>query len=45
MTGVRHAVLGSVAEKVVRLAKCPVLTTRAHVPELKKPQELAATAS
>jgi universal stress protein A len=29
MTGWRHAMFGSVAEKVVRLAKCPVLTTRA----------------
>lgn len=28
-TGVAHAVLGSVAEKVVRRAKCPVLTVRA----------------
>jgi len=27
-TGVAHAVLGSVAEKVVRCAKCPVLTVR-----------------
>jgi nucleotide-binding universal stress UspA family protein len=27
-TGVAHAVLGSVAEKVVRRAKCPVLTVR-----------------
>ena len=28
-TGVVHAVLGSVAEKVVRRSKCPVLTVRA----------------
>ncbi len=28
-TGWRSAMFGSVAEKVVRLAKCPVLTTRA----------------
>ncbi len=28
-TGWRYAMFGSVAEKVVRLAKCPVLTTRA----------------
>lgn len=28
MTGWRRAVFGSVAERVVRLAKCPVLTTR-----------------
>ena len=27
-TGVAHAVLGSVAEKVVRRARCPVLTVR-----------------
>jgi nucleotide-binding universal stress UspA family protein len=29
-TGLRHALLGSVAEKVVRLASCPVLTVRAE---------------
>jgi nucleotide-binding universal stress UspA family protein len=28
-TGLRHALLGSVAEKVVRKASCPVLTVRA----------------
>ena len=27
-TGLGHALIGSVAEKVVRLAKCPVLTVR-----------------
>ncbi len=27
-TGISHALLGSVAEKVVRLAPCPVLTVR-----------------
>jgi universal stress protein A len=27
-TGLKHALLGSVAEKVVRLAPCPVLVTR-----------------
>ncbi|MFI5369354.1 MAG: universal stress protein, partial [Spirochaetia bacterium] len=27
-TGVKHALLGSVAEKVVRMAPCPVLTVR-----------------
>lgn len=39
-TGLRHAVLGSIAEKVVRTADCPVLTIRAkavqvlaHAPE------------
>jgi len=29
-TGWRHLILGSVAEKVVRLASCPVLTVPAH---------------
>lgn len=29
MTGLEHALLGSVAERIVRLAKCPVLTVRA----------------
>jgi len=28
LTGVKHVVLGSVAERVVRLAPCPVLTLR-----------------
>lgn len=28
-TGLKHAVLGSIAEKVVRTADCPVLTIRA----------------
>jgi nucleotide-binding universal stress UspA family protein len=27
-TGLKHALLGSVAEKVVRKAPCPVLTVR-----------------
>jgi nucleotide-binding universal stress UspA family protein len=27
-TGIQHVLLGSVAEKVVRLAPCPVLTVR-----------------
>ena len=31
MTGFRHFLFGSVAEKVVRLAACPVLTVRAPV--------------
>lgn len=31
MTGLRHILFGSVAEKVVRLAACPVLTVRAPV--------------
>ena len=29
-TGFRHALLGSVAEKLVRTAPCPVLTVRKH---------------
>jgi len=32
-TGLRHVLLGSVAEKVVRKAPCPVLTVRPHGPE------------
>lgn len=32
LTGWRHLVFGSVAEKVVRLASCPVLTVRARGP-------------
>jgi universal stress protein A len=31
-TGLAHTVLGSVAERVVRLAPCPVLTVRAPAP-------------
>jgi nucleotide-binding universal stress UspA family protein len=31
-TGIRHLLLGSVAERVVRLAACPVLTVRAPEP-------------
>jgi len=31
-TGLQHAILGSVAEKVVRLAPCPVLTVRHTLP-------------
>jgi len=30
-TGIQHAVLGSIAEKVVRCAPCPVLTIRSDV--------------
>jgi len=33
-TGLRHAILGSVAEKVVRLAPCPVLTVRQSTSEV-----------
>ncbi len=32
-TGLKHLVLGSTAENVVRSAKCPVLTVRASSPE------------
>jgi len=32
-TGVEHLLLGSVAEKVVRLAACPVLTVRSSRPK------------
>src|SRR5262249_45424943 len=31
-TGIEHVLLGSVAEKVVRLAPCPVLTVKARRP-------------
>jgi len=33
LTGLRHVVVGSVAERTVRLAHCPVMTTRAEVPD------------
>lgn len=36
-TGLRHALLGSVAEKVVRKAPCPVLTVRPHGHEFERP--------
>jgi len=36
-TGLRHALLGSVAEKVVRRAPCPVLTVRPHATEEHRP--------
>ena len=36
--GLSHALLGSVAERVVRLAPCPVLTVRAPGPSARKPQ-------
>lgn len=29
-TGIKHALLGSTAEKVVRMSDCPVLTVRTH---------------
>lgn len=34
-TGLTHAIMGSVAERVVRLAPCPVLTVKAATPEEK----------
>jgi len=34
-TGLTHAIMGSVAERVVRLAPCPVLTVKASTPEEK----------
>lgn len=36
-TGLRHALLGSVAEKVVRKAPCPVLTVRPSGHEFESP--------
>lgn len=35
-TGLRHVLLGSVAEKVVRKAPCPVLTVRPHGHEFER---------
>jgi nucleotide-binding universal stress UspA family protein len=34
-TGLTHAIMGSVAERVVRLASCPVLTVKVSAPEEK----------
>lgn len=43
-TGISHAMLGSIAEKVVRLAPCPVLTIRSTIasspPKTKKTGKL-----
>jgi nucleotide-binding universal stress UspA family protein len=36
-TGLRHALIGSVAEKVVRKAHCPVLTIRPQSHEFERP--------
>ncbi len=36
-TGLKHALLGSVAEKVVRKAHCPVLTVRSKGHEFERP--------
>ena len=35
-SGLHHLILGSVAERVVRLAKCPVLTVRAAAEPAKR---------
>lgn len=37
---VRHFLMGSVAERVVRIAPCPVLTVRAHERDFIAPDEL-----
>jgi len=39
-----HLVMGSVAERVVRLAPCPVLTVRHPEREFVQPDTLAAVA-
>jgi nucleotide-binding universal stress UspA family protein len=41
---IAHAMLGSVAEKVVRTAPCPVLTVRTHEHEFVRPDEEPAAA-
>jgi len=43
-TGVSHMLLGSVTEKVVRLARCPVLSIPSHTKEEAK-RKVAAAAS
>lgn len=42
---VQHLLMGSVAERVVRTAPCPVLAVRAHEREFIAPDETAATAA
>jgi universal stress protein A len=44
-TGLAHLVLGSTAERVVRLAPCPVLTIKAAPTASSTPSEAAATVS
>jgi nucleotide-binding universal stress UspA family protein len=44
-SGVAHMVMGSVAEKVVRAAPCPVLTVRGPRPALLAPEEAIAQAA
>jgi len=43
-TGVAHFFMGSVAERVVRTAPCPVLTVRAHEHDFMAPDALVAVA-
>lgn len=43
--GLTHALMGSVAERVVRLAPCPVLTVREHEREIMAPDALASVAA
>jgi nucleotide-binding universal stress UspA family protein len=35
-SGISHLLLGSVAEKVVRLAPCPVFTVKAPLPAVRR---------
>jgi universal stress protein A len=42
-TGLSHVLMGSVAEKVVRRAPCPVLTVRAQNAQNAQPKDQAAT--
>ena len=44
-TGLAHLLMGSVAERVVRLAPCPVLTVRSDAAEVTSPQTDAAIAA
>jgi universal stress protein A len=44
-TGLAHLLMGSVAERVVRLAPCPVLTVRSDAVESTSPQTNAAIAA
>jgi nucleotide-binding universal stress UspA family protein len=41
---VKHFLMGSVAERVVRIAPCPVLTVRAHERDFIAPDAVMATA-
>ncbi len=41
-SGLRHYFLGSVAERVLRTAQCPVLTVKAHERDFIAPDALAA---